>query len=161
MMNVTTFLSLLGATSLIALFGIMIKSFAMIKTSTFEKIIMNDQQRITRGVLIVLYLTLINAVAFSSWIFFFRNPLSWNYIIIQFFIMVVLGIIIFTSTMYPSIVKMKYNYFLRLENRKYYIIKSTSTGEIILSTDPKLYSEILLIKREDLYNKTISQERST
>ncbi|WKL00519.1 hypothetical protein Q0F98_26275 [Paenibacillus amylolyticus] len=114
MMNVTTFLSLLGATSLIALFGIMIKSFAMIKTSTFEKIIMNDQQRITRGVLIVSYLTLINAVAFSSWIFFFRNPLSWNYITIQFFIMVGLGIIIFTSIMYPSIVKMKYNYFFKV-----------------------------------------------
>ncbi|MCM3172966.1 hypothetical protein [Paenibacillus sp. MER 99-2] len=160
-MNVTAMLSLLGATSFIALFGMLIKSLAMIKSSKFEKIIMNDQQRITRGILIVSYLTLINAVAFGIWIFFFRNPVSWNYIMIQFLIMVVFGIIIFTITMYPSIVRINYNFFLKLENRKYYIIKSTSTGEIILSTTPKLYSEIILIKREDLYNKTIYQERST
>ncbi|MBD8839398.1 hypothetical protein IFU39_16420 [Paenibacillus sp. CFBP 13594] len=157
----TTLLSLLGATSVIALLGLLIKSVAMVRSSSLEKALMNDSQKITRGVLIITYITLINAIGTSSWLFIIKGSSDWKEGIIFLCINLLLGIFIFTLLLYPLIVKRMYNYYLKFEDKKYYILKSTSSGEIILSKSPNYYTEVILIKREDLYNKTIFQETPT
>lgn len=158
-MNIATIFSVIGATSIIALIGLIIKSIAMIKTSNFEKLIMPDQQKITTNVMLVVYVALGYAFVITSWTTIALNY-GWNDIFKLFGLIFALGMVVNWLLFHKFIPDKQTKYFVYIDDKKYYITKSTSNGEIVLSKTPFSFSQIMLIKREDLLNKTIERDYS-
>ncbi|MBT2759921.1 hypothetical protein [Paenibacillus sp. ISL-20] len=154
MSQITAIFSVIGVTSVIALIGLIIKSIAMIKTSSFEKLIMSDQHKITTNVMLVVYVALGYAFVFTSWMTIAFN-FEWKEIFRFFSFIFAMGLVVNWLLFHKFIPDKPTKYFVYIDDKKYYITKSTSNGEIILSKAPFSFSEIMLIKREDLLNKKI------
>lgn len=165
MEQLSKFLPLLGIPSIYFFVKVLISSIALLRATSIERILQSEQQRITTFSVQTIYASISVAILTVSGLIMISPNEELNFVIALF-----VAVFLISSFLVPVLVsvinlfKRKIMYKTRINDQTsgiledYYVIKTISTGEVLLSKKPHITDQFILIKREDLLNKLITKE---
>lgn len=153
-------LTIIGAPSLFLIINYVIKGISLVKTNSFERLLLADQKKMTAHFLEALFFSVFfGIIMFLVSLLIFGKDSGDPYFSAVFGFLMMMMISFLGSVLLYRTPKNNIHYIVENEE-KLYIHKVTNEGDIILSEEKLLstYSNIIVQKREYVYGKVIKVE---